>query len=110
MAGLDLGSRNPRTFGAQAGGGIKRSLTPRSIHGTLDESRVISHLSLAHTSYFRRLSIVGRGRHAAGRQPVLSRARRRAALLVPGVQPPGEAGRRMVQTQRSEDTDIHTPA
>jgi hypothetical protein len=35
--------------GAGQGGGNKRSPTPRSVHGTLDESRVISNLSLAHT-------------------------------------------------------------
>jgi hypothetical protein len=31
------------------GRGNQRSPTPRCIHGTLDESRVISHLSLAHS-------------------------------------------------------------
>jgi hypothetical protein len=35
--------------GRWLGSGNKRSPTPRSIHGTLDVSRVISYLSFAHT-------------------------------------------------------------
>ena len=35
--------------GRWQGGGNKRSPTPRCFHGTLNESRVISHFGLAHT-------------------------------------------------------------
>jgi hypothetical protein len=50
LEGGSSGSRPPANLrGAWQGSGNKRSPTPRSIHGTLDESRVIAYVSLAHT-------------------------------------------------------------